>query len=129
QGLPARELRGQLGFDEELVRPAFEELQRGCRIRLVLIHVFACRADGIWSGRPARRFLLESETFPGGRMPDGADHSPILAQRPQSAPTRPWLRLGAGQWSAVAILALSGVAAFGIAPESTLDAPAGRTVV
>ncbi|HVE49555.1 MAG TPA: M23 family metallopeptidase [Casimicrobiaceae bacterium] len=38
-------------------------------------------------------------------------------------------RFSAGHWVAVAVLTLSGVAAFGVAPESTLDASPGRTIV
>jgi murein DD-endopeptidase MepM/ murein hydrolase activator NlpD len=71
-------------------------------------------------------------------MPDVGQQPPILAQDTRAlsiVDTAPRLRararrrLSPGQWIAVAVLALSGVAAFGIAPESTLDATPGRTIV
>jgi len=41
---------------------------------------------------------------------------------------RRWPSLGPGQWVAVVVLALTGVAAFGIAPDSSLDLPPVRLV-
>jgi len=51
----------------------------------------------------------------------------ILAQR-HGATVQPARRFGVGQALAIAVLGLTGVAAFGIAPESTLDLPPPRTV-
>jgi murein DD-endopeptidase MepM/ murein hydrolase activator NlpD len=51
----------------------------------------------------------------------------ILAQQ-HGAAVRPARRLGAGHALAIAVLGLTGMAAFGIAPESTLDLPPSRTV-
>jgi murein DD-endopeptidase MepM/ murein hydrolase activator NlpD len=76
----------------------------------------------------------------GGTMPDRTSQPSILAQpataaaRPPAStrgagPARARAGLSVGQWIAVAVLALSGVAAFGIAPESTSDATPGRTIV
>ena len=69
-------------------------------------------------------------------MPEVGQQPPILAQPGEAAwsladvpPRRSRVRLSAGQWVAIAVLALSGVAAFGIAPESTIDATPGRTIV
>jgi murein DD-endopeptidase MepM/ murein hydrolase activator NlpD len=53
---------------------------------------------------------------------------PILSQR-NAAAGRARARLGPGKWIAVAFLALTGVAAFGIAPPSTMDLPPVPTVV
>ena len=62
-------------------------------------------------------------------MPAPPSKPPILAQR-ASAPGRSVLsRLGAGQWLALVILALTGVAAFGIAPDTALDTLPLRTIV
>jgi len=69
-------------------------------------------------------------------MPDVQQQPTILAQAGEAAETGPQpaarrrLRLSAGQWIAVVVLALSGMAAFGIAPDSSLeDLSPGRTIV
>lgn len=59
-------------------------------------------------------------------MPDAAKRR-ILAQRRTSA-ARPAGRARLAHVVAIAVLALSGVAAFGIAPETTVDIPPMRTV-
>jgi murein DD-endopeptidase MepM/ murein hydrolase activator NlpD len=57
----------------------------------------------------------------------GPGESEILAQR-ALADGRRSRSFGPGHWVAVAVLALSGMAAFGIAPDTTLDLPATRMV-
>ena len=60
--------------------------------------------------------------------PEAPGKPPILSQGHAAAgATR--ARLGPGKWIAVAFLGLTGVAAFGIAPQSTMDLPPVPTVV
>jgi murein DD-endopeptidase MepM/ murein hydrolase activator NlpD len=61
-------------------------------------------------------------------VPDRPSQPSILAQR-AAAVARPRHRLSAGHWIAVVVLALSGVAAFGIAPESSVDLAPGPMIV
>src|SRR5512134_263795 len=51
----------------------------------------------------------------------------ILAQ-PSGADRRRTHPFGAAHWLAIAVFALSGMAAFGIAPDTTLDLPASRMI-
>ncbi len=55
--------------------------------------------------------------------------APILAHRLPATARRALTFLSSGQWLAVAVLAGSGMAAFGIAPNSTLEVPPAEAVV
>ncbi len=63
------------------------------------------------------------------RVPGTTSKPPILAQPPAASGRGLRSRLGPSQWLAVVVLGLTGVAAFGIAPDASRDAPPIRTIV
>jgi murein DD-endopeptidase MepM/ murein hydrolase activator NlpD len=62
------------------------------------------------------------------RKPAAETKRPILAQASTSSRRGLSLRLSGAQWAAIGILALTGVAAFGISPGTTLDTVPIRTI-
>ena len=121
-GLPRFKLRGELALDDQLVGAA---LENGEMVVEVEGHGGAGAAARWGSGAgPA----VESRLRPEGTRTMAAHKAWILAQSAGRSVAWHARAIAPRQWIALAVLALSGVAAFGLAPGTRLPAPPSVTV-